>query len=391
MKYIYIQLLVVLMAGGANTHADFSSVVGAEAVYDDNIYRLESREVDSWITKIKPAVTLEMGQGTTTYLLEMDAETGMYSQSKLGDDDYTDYRAKGLIGWQFDIRNRFEASLQHRKGHDERGTARGDVAFDKLITVPDYDEPDEWVANRVGAKYIFGAPNARGSLSAGITYGEKNYTNNGSGTDILERDETEARLLGLLKVMPRTSLLLETRLRDIDYKDDIISGNRDSEDMRYFVGVQWEATAKTTGSVRVGYQDKTPDFSGHKDFNATTWEMDVVWSPRSYSTLELIAYRGAEDSGDALTYVDTHFFAAQWNHNWSTRFSTAVFARTETQEYQGFTRDDDISAWGFSASYLAREQIKLNGEYKYEDRDSNIAGLDYRRGVVLFGAEIAFE
>jgi len=390
MKRKNILLLVPLMVGSA-AHAEISSSVGVEEMYDDNIYRLESNENDAWITKIRPTVTLVTKMGADTYGLLMDAEGGIYSSSKQGDDDYTDYQAKGLANWELDARNRLDASLQHRKGHDERGTGRSDVAFDKLTLVPDLDEPDEWTYNRAATKYIFGAPSARGNVSAGITYGEKDYVNNGPSTDILDLDETEARLLGLLKVMPRTSLLLETRWKDIDYDDDVTSGNRDSNDSRYFVGAAWEATAKTTGSVRFGYQEKDPEFSGFDSFYATAWEVEAVWSPKTYSTLEVTAFRGAEDSGDALTYIDNELYSLRWNHNWSSRLTTAVFGQIETQEYAGFSRDDDIKMWGFSASYLIAKQIKIDGEYLYEDRDSSVSGLDYERNVVVFGAEMSFE
>src|SRR5690606_33274674 len=285
----------MLVGARAAYAAGVSGSIGVQEVYDDNIYRLESREIDAWITKIRPSVELETVQGSGNYGLLLDAEEGINYKSKQGDDDYTDYRARGFASWQFDIRNQLEVGLQHVKGHDDRGTGRGDVAFDKLALVPNYDEPDEWAANRIGAEYSFGAPSAKGRVSATVAYTEKDYVNNDPSTDLLERDDTELRLLGLLKVMPKTSLLLETRWKDIDYSDDTTIGVRDSDDMRYFVGVQWEATAKTSGSARFGYQEKDLDSSGFEDYDATAWEIEAVWSPKTYSTFELSAFRGADD------------------------------------------------------------------------------------------------
>lgn len=390
MKRKYILPLIALIVSNM-AYADVSSSIGVKEVYDDNIYRLESNENDAWITKIMPAVTLEAGQGTSKYSLLMNAEAGIYSSSEQGDDDYTDYEASGLANWELNQRNRLDASLQHRAGHDARGTGRSDVAFDKLTLVPDLDEPDEWALNRVAAKYTFGGAGSRGNVSAGVAYGEKEYTNNSPSTDILERDDTEVRLLGLLKALPRTSVLLEARWHSIDYEDDVTSGNRDSEDSRYFVGVEWEATAKTTGSIRVGYQEKDPDFFGFDNYYATAWEVQAVWSPKTYSTLEVTAFRGAEDSGDALTFIDYETYMLRWNHNWSSRLTTAVFGQVDALEYQGFSRHDDVDTWGFSASYLVSKLFKVNGQYQYEDRNSSVAGLDYERNVVVFGAEMSFE
>jgi hypothetical protein len=393
-KFNALTTLLLLVATFTTARAELTSKVGVQSVYDSNIYRLESREVDAWITKINPGVAFSVKGEGSSYSLDAEAEAGIYSQSKRGDDDYTDYRVTGMGNWILNERNQLEAMLRHQSGHDDRGTSRMDVAGNKVANANFSDEPDEWKDNAVDAKYIFGAEGARGSVVTSMGYSQKDYTNNEPQTDSLSRDDTKFGVLGLLKIMPKTTMLLEARFKDIDYAEDsppATQNDRDSMDSRYFVGLEWESTAKTSGSVRVGYQEKDPNDAAFDNFYASAWEADVIWAPRSYSTLRATIFRGVEDSSDAVTYIKSDIFTLAWNHKWSNRYSTSVFGEIEGQEYFGLNRDDDIHTWGFLGRYQHSPQLAIKGEYRYEDRDSSTNGLDYTRNLVTFSADVSFD
>lgn len=385
-KYIY--LLAGSIAANA-AYAEVTSSVGVEEAYDDNIYRLGQREIDAWITRVRPSVTLDAGQGTATYQLQMDAESGIYSQSKQGDDDYTDFRVKGSTDLVFDERNGVKFALGQEHGHDDRGTSRMDVANKFFLT--NIEEPDEWRTNSARGEYNYGADEARGRMTLKMGHSTTDYINNGPETDSFDRENSDMALVGFLKVLPKTSLLLETRLKDIDYDKDV-PNDRDSDDIFYFAGAEWDATAKTNGSVRLGYQEKDTHDPAYDDFEATSWELNMRWVPKEYSSLEIFTSRGYEDSRDTLSFIDHKIYSLRWNHKWSSRLASAVFAKRDTEKYvDGIPRDDDTDTWGFSTTYEPVKHVQLHGEYNYEDRNSTIDSFDYERNVVLFGAELTFE
>lgn len=385
-KYLY--LLTGLVAANA-AYADVSSSVGVEAAYDDNIYRLEKREVDSWVNRIRPSVTLEAGGGSAAYELQMDAETGIYTKSKQGDDDYTDYQMKGIADLNFDEHNAAKFILGQKYGHDDRGTSRMDAP--NKFTFNNIEEPDEWRENAVRGEYNYGATDARGRMTLKMGHATTDYINNGPETDSFDRENNDMGLVGFIKVLPKTSVLLEARLKDVDYDKDAPS-DRDSDDVFYFVGAEWDATAKTSGSFRFGYQEKDTHDDAFDDFEATAWELNMRWVPKEYSSFEIFTSRGYEDSRDTLSFIDHKIYSLRWNHKWSSRLSSALFAERDSEEYEdGSTREDDTDTWGFSATYEPVKHVKLHTEYNYEDRESTAAGLDYERNVVLVGAELAFE
>ncbi len=57
--------------------------------------------------------------------------------------------------------------------------------------------------------------------------------------------------------MPKTSLLLEARHTELDYK--YTASQLDSEELRYYIGATWDATAATSGTIKVGPVEKKFD------------------------------------------------------------------------------------------------------------------------------------
>lgn len=376
----------VFSAVSMAANSEITTSLDTKVMYDDNIYRLQGDGVDSWVTTIGPGIQLELEEGASTYLLEAGAEAGIYTSQESGDDNYADYNLNGSFKLDLDARNQIELGLGHRRGHDARGTGRMDNGL-KLASA-DSDEPDQWEKNTFNAKYKLGAKSSPSSLSLSGDYEQRAYTNNNPSTDALERANTEFRALGKLKILPKTSGILEARHKDIEYKEAV---NRDSRELQLFVGAEWEATAQTTGSVRLGYQGKEPDDSSFDDFDSAAWEATVVWTPKSYSALEWTAFRGMEDSSSVLTYIDLEVYGLKWKHKWSDKFNTTVYGKIENQDFKDGSRKDDINTWGYIVAYNLTQMIELTGEYKYEERETSAVGLDYDRNTVIFSAGIDFE
>lgn len=376
---------LLLLGSSIGAKADVIYSVDIESLYNDNIYLLENNEVDSAVGIVRPGVLVEMIDGANKYSVEAEAESGTYTQSVSEDDDYTDYHVSAKSEMEFTMRNRLQLDLTHEKGHDERGSGRQDAVGKSLLTLS--DNPDLWRDNALDAMYTYGGENARARVSFGGNFRNFEYTNNRPGTYTLDHDDTEYRVIGYLKALPRSEVLLEVRTKDIEY-DETTPADRDSTDDRYFIGYEWDSTAKTTGSIRLGYQRKNPDDPTLDSFDSTAWEAKVLWQPKRYSVVSFEAFRGAEDSSNSVSSVDTTFYVVNWRHDWTSRLTTDLYALHKNDDYSDVVREDDVDGFGFGVSYELTEWMKLKGGYDYSERDTSVAGLDYEQNKVLVGLDI---
>src|SRR5256885_9446240 len=79
-----------------------------------------------------------------------------------------------------------------------------------------------------------------------------------------------------VRVRPKTSVELSVQALDITYDHPRASGlSLDSREYRYLLGVVWEATGKTTGSMRVGGITKKFDDPALPNYSAPNWEVAI--------------------------------------------------------------------------------------------------------------------
>ena len=140
------------------------------------------------------------------------------------------------------------------------------------------------------------------------------------------------------RIAPRTRAVAEYRVNVLDYK--LNSTNLDNTDQRLLVGAEWQATAATSGSVKVGYMNKKyeqvrPTYSGF------TWEAAVRWQPLTYSQFDFSTGKAATDpSGDDSNFVVATVYNASWTHNWNTFLRTKVGYSHNGGAYDGTGRRD---------------------------------------------------
>jgi len=238
---------------------------------DDNIFLQPSGEKSSNIIVLIPTLDFVAVNNGQRYGLLYQAEAGRYGDSSA--DDYTDQRLLAEADVGLGQRGRLDLQAEYLDEHDPRGT--GASEGNPLLS----DNPDVWHSTRLGATFKYGAPGARGRLDLALGAREKHYDNNRATTAARDLDQGDVGVTFLYRVAPLTSLLLQATDADIDYK----TATLDSTERRYLAGVTWEATAKTSGTVKVGRQKKDFDDTARTDFSGGSWAAAVVWSPLTYS------------------------------------------------------------------------------------------------------------
>lgn len=345
--------------------------LGLAAGYDDNLFLSNRNEKSSTLYVMSPGFKIDARNPNSVIQLGYQAQIGRYGQSK--DDDYVDQTARAQFDLALDRRNFLRLGLDHLRNHDPRGSTDRPIA----------GTPDRYRLTNPYVTYAFGAPGAAGRVEVYYNYADKKYLTNRETTAGGDRNTEEFGGAFYVRVMPRTYAMAEARETRIGYR--LPSSPFDAHERRIYGGISWEATAATTGTVKVGSLKRRFD-SDLPEFSGTSWEAIVTWAPRTYSKFDFYTARQTNESTGLGNFILSSIAGASWNHAWTSVISTGVDYRYQKDEYQGFDRSDKTNSLGLKVGYRFRRWLTLGAEYSHTQRDSNVPTFEYDKNLYLLTA-----
>lgn len=346
----------------------FTPTLEVSERHDDNFRAVEDNEESSWITSVTPTFVLGAEGRKSAYQLSYSAVSDTFHSSHK--DNNTDHHVNADAGYEFDSRNRLKLNAGFHKIED---TASEDQNV----------ENDKYTTSNVGGVYSFGAQTARNQIDFGANYQELRYQNSDHLNADKERDTTALNTILYHAVAPKTRALVEARHTDYDY----VSNTRlNSNNVALLAGLTWDATAKTTGTVKFGGEKKRFDDSSIDDESGGMWEVGVKWSPRTYSTFGLNTRRALDEGYNGASSIESQSTTLSWDHEWMDRLSSTVSYTYSDQDYQDITRTDKIDTFGVGLTYEMRRWLDLGVGYKYSEKDSDAVGESYERNIFSISA-----
>ncbi|PSJ40064.1 hypothetical protein C7I36_12405 [Zobellella taiwanensis] len=361
----------------------FIPTVKLSETYDDNIWEASGlagdEEQSSWVTSIEPSFTLAARDRLNTYQFNYRFNNTTYHSSH--DDDKTDHFVSANSHMEFNARNRLDLNAGHNRQQDTRDSTnrQNDEVGNKYHTT------------NLGGLYGFGAEAARMQLELGANHEWRRYTNNrdsGSLTREKDRDTLSLVTTAYYRIGPKTRLLAEIQRNDYDYQ----TANLDSTSWRYLLGATWQATAKTSGTVKVGFEDKDFNDATKNDPNNSTWEAGITWEPLTYSRVKLNTSSRAEEGSATEDYIDTDSYGIGWEHDWTPRITSNLGYSLTEKAYKGGGREgrkDDLDVYNIGVNYKMRRWLDLGVGYTHKDNSSNSATDSYDRNQVFVNANIS--
>ena len=350
----------------------FTPSLAVAVKHDDNFRAVNKNRESTWVTNISPSFQLNADRSKSAYQLKYTASSDTFHSSHK--DNNVDHFFTGDAGFEFNSRNRLVLNAGYSKVEDASSS-------DSNI------QNDKFNKKNVGGVYTFGADTARTQVELGANYDELRYDNTkriGANNMRLnsdkERDATALRSTVFYSVAPKTKVLLEGRYAEYDYKS---FSDRDSKNKGVLAGLAWDATAKTSGTFKVGRERKSFDKSRYSSKSTGMWEAGVTWEPLTYSTFDLTTRRGFDEGEDGASSIKTHSTSLAWNHTWLPRVSSnANYTRTD-QKFQetAAKREDNTDSYGLSVTYKARRWLDLGVGYTYTDKSSDLKKESYTRNV----------
>jgi hypothetical protein len=350
--------------------------------HDSNLARTSNNEKSSSILEVAPTLNAQLEQGANKYTGQVGLASGTYFSSS--DDNYLDFNVSGEAAIELNQNHSYNLKAGYQNAHEDRGTGISEGLGGAQNDVTKFR-----VAN-FGASYQYGAQStpARIQLSADVSF--KDYTNFEAISKFRDVATTTLGSAFFYDTGAYTSLVAEVKSEDAEY--DVLNANdargtKDSSSMFYQVGAEWQATAMTSGNVRIGYQDKDFDSATRQDFSGLSWSAGVTWQPLTYTSVAFNTSRIARDPSTIGDYIRDTSYGATWTHTWNEFVSTDIGYSHKSENYVGISnRKDTTKSYTVAANYDLKRWIDLKAGIDFQDKTSTQQNISFDKLVVFVGA-----
>ena len=278
------------------------------------------------------------------------------------------------------MKSRIESSLQF-------GTDRaGDIGTRPTAG----DEPDRWRAHRLGGEMILGRRIAPAQIGAGYESSGFRYLNNNQ--QVRNFDQRDRRLSGRYNLGAKYAVLSNLSVAWIDYADP--GSTLDAREYSGLIGVEWEATAKTSGSIMIGLRHRDFESPARPSNGGFTWDARLTWAPKTYSQFTVYSSRSVSEGGfsttgggSSVTITDTS--GLRWRHGLSERTTFEASVERSLSDTGG--ADDEYMSYGAGLRYRLNRWVAVFGDWNYHSRGSPVSGSDFEVGSVFLGLDVSLE
>tara|TARA_R110000772_G_scaffold107988_8_gene210756 strand:+ start:22805 stop:23989 length:1185 start_codon:yes stop_codon:yes gene_type:complete len=363
----------------------FLSLLTIGARHDDNISQdPKSQPRDSSaIAIVQPAFLFKVGSPKVTF----DGAYTLTNESYEYDskDNHTDHQL--LLGSQFsfDASNKASLSFDYIEKQDIR------TSINRAAT--DEEVGDESRFTNLAGQYRLGADTARAQFELNLGASNLSYLNNLntlSQNRLKERDMITQGGTFYVRIAPKTRILLEVIHTDFDYED--ADSQLSNNATKYYAGVVWEATAKTSSYIRVGQEDKNFDSANAIDTSEPAWDINITWQPRSYSRINLTTGKGAAEGSARSDVIETTNTTLSWTHDWSYQFESQLSYNSINEDYKGRAfngRKDDTNTASAALIYKMNRNVEFSGSYSRKERESNSPVEEFDSNIVEISVTFA--
>jgi hypothetical protein len=350
---------------------------------DDNITFQTEDEIASLVTVINPAVSAVLDDGVNVYSFNYSGVSGTYADSE--DDNYFDHDVALSANLGLSAYTALDLAAGYTGGHEPRGTGNSEGNADAI------SEPTLYSNMSLSANYSYGLKESNGRIELSGLINDKAYdeslsVTNGVITDLTEgKDFTSSKLGGAFYFQTGAGgeLFIEVSDSLIRYEDS--GSSRDSDDARALVGIKWEATALTSGSFKVGIQNKAFESDTRDDFSGLAWEGNIQYQPFTFSTFTLTTSSAAKDPSVVGDYIEDAVYSASWMYNFSDAVDASLSYSLNTEDYVGESADgraDETSMFSANLDYAFRSNVLVTGSLSNMERTSTTAGIGFTQNVV---------
>jgi hypothetical protein len=350
------------------------------AEHDDNVLRKIVPVSDSSL-QISPELTYLTHMGKHIFALDYQGNYSAFKKdTKL---NYNNHNIALLAKLDHSLKISSTLKLSYQDEIEEPGTNNSITSL--------FTEFNQTKNKKAAANIYYGTKKSIGQLSLNLQNTKQRYTNNLQDYRDLNRNKATGTFF--YRIAQKTRLLFQVSLRDYDYINKSKYQNQSSQETFYLAGVEWDITAKTSGTFKLGYQGKDFDENLYQNIDALSYLLDMTWKPNTYSKVKIAASRKTQESSQILTGAFiTNDFAINAEHK--------ITARTKLKAAYSFANNDIISlrdrtdknhniTFGIDHSLLTWLSISL--DYNFIQRKSDNAIYEHKANVIALSLTTTFD
>jgi len=369
-----------------------------QEVYTDNLFATHSNTKSDFITTIAPGVWLAF-PANREKLLSIDTRTtspGGLQLSRIKPEATRRYQSYFLYSPEFLLYSS-NSSLDH-VNHRAEGLFQYNLNSGLSFDIIDlFHDRENISGNGISDTLYRYQDNLLDLITTYETHSGKfkfelDYSNYDINYDDIavsyrNRNDNSFGISAFYKFWPKTSLFVQYNFSDIDFDGGT---STDSIENRYYAGVNWDITAKTRGTLKLGYIQKDFDAPAIQDQEGFSVELQTQHNLTPKRALQISGFRkfNESDFGDASTFLSTGIDIAllqRFTEKWSGTFEVLF----ERNEYKGFDRTDDLFGIGPAIRFEPRKWLIFDLGYYYYLNDSNVRTYDYDANQVYFRATLS--
>jgi hypothetical protein len=288
------------------------------------------------------------------------ADNATNSEFKIAGDNY--FTARARAAW----------ALGQVRSTDPRGANNRPISA----------EPDRWTSNNVDGRFIYGAPEAQGRLELDLGNTNKTYDNNRVFTSVADVTVGSYATRLLYRLGTRSLALAEYRNAKANYASSLSTDS--NTEKRYYVGLTWDATAATTGIIKLGRMTKDFDAASRAAYEGDSWEGSIRWTPLTYSAFDFQTGRTTADATGFGNYNLLTTNNLTWNHKWTGSLTTRASVGLVKTDFGGTTRSDSATNYALTMDYAVLRWLKIGVDWAGTDNTSNVPTAEFKRNVTMF-------
>ena len=338
--------------------------------YDDNVLQTTDNAIATSYYSLAPQVVAEMKNHGDRYTGSAALNRTNYLNSSA--DNFTNSDLHFAADNIYSVRASSGLSVGLVNGIDPRGS--NDLAVQAV--------PNQWQTANIDGRFIYGAREAKGRIEIDAGSQSKTYQNNLSSTAAYDVNQNSVAGRFFVRVGTQSMALVEVRNDFFSYPNGAINNNAERH---YFAGLTWEATAATTGLVKLGQMTKDFGDGSRGSYAGGSWEAQISWQPLTYSSWVAHTSRAAADTTGYGNFVINSSADASWIHRWNAYISSNVGISSLQADYQGtgITRADTTNTVALGLQYQVQRWLRLGFSLSNAVRSSNTVGYAYNRNIAL--------
>ena len=358
-----------------------------ELRYNDNYLYSDRDEQSAWEMENRPELQVTSIYNDNTYQGYLRIKHVENFDSD--DDSYTDHVIGIKLDQNLSARQLIHFAAESAILTEKRGTGFSEGANANLLSAP-----DDFRQIKYKAAYRLGSQHATGRLKLSADRVQMDYDSSIVG-DTRDHNINTYGAAFNYRVGSKTDAVLEYRRAHSYYDNQPVgtSGiiNLDSEEEYFLVGVEWDATAKTSGKIRVGQSERDFDDSSLGSDDNFHWEAEVSWRPRTYSELLLKTRRMSAETYGQGNYINSRDSSITWRYAWNGRLSHQLDFGFSDDKFEAGSRSDDVSRASFKVAYDMRRWLDLGIGYRYNERDSDLSSVQYEQNLFFITANVLLD